>query len=89
LGPSPTSRNAKRKLGREPSSSAEQAEGDPSDAAGILVVVWPYVILAVGALLALRVVARIVFATERVAVDRAARQENRELRERLRRYTAR
>jgi hypothetical protein len=50
---------------------------------------WSYVALALGALLALRVVARIVFATERVAVGRAERHENRELRERLQRYTAR
>ena len=48
-----------------------------------------YAPLAVGALLALRVLAKIVFASERVAVERSERGKNRELRKRLERYTAR
>jgi nanoRNase/pAp phosphatase (c-di-AMP/oligoRNAs hydrolase) len=51
--------------------------------------VWGYVALAVGALVALRLVARIVFASERVAAGRSEHRENRDLRERLQRYTAR
>ena len=50
---------------------------------------WPYVALAVGALVALRLLARAVFAGERMSVSRAERRQNRELRERLGRYTAR
>jgi hypothetical protein len=61
----------------------------PSDGAGILVGVWSYVGLAVGALVTLRILARIVFASERAAVARTERRENRALRERLDRYTAR
>jgi hypothetical protein len=48
-----------------------------------------YAPLAVGALFALRVLAKIVFASERVAVERSERVKNRELRKRLERYTAR
>jgi hypothetical protein len=51
--------------------------------------VWPYVALAVGSLVALRLLVRIVFASERVAVERTRRRQNRQLRERLERYTAR
>jgi hypothetical protein len=69
--------------------SRVQRGGRPSDPAGILVHVWPYVPLAIGALVAFRLLARIVFASDRVAVERAERRENRELRERLGRYTAR
>jgi hypothetical protein len=50
---------------------------------------WPYVGLAVGALVTLRILTRIVFASERAAVARTERRENRALRERLDRYTAR
>jgi hypothetical protein len=47
-----------------------------------------YAVLAIAALLALRVLAKIVFTSERVAVERAERRENRELRKRLDRYSA-
>jgi hypothetical protein len=50
---------------------------------------WVYVPLAVGALVALRLLARIVFASERVAVEHAKRRPNRDLRKRLDRYSAR
>ena len=50
---------------------------------------WPYVGLAVGALVALRLLARIVFASERAAVAHTELRENRALRKRLERYTAR
>lgn len=50
---------------------------------------WPYVGLAVGALVVLRLLAKVVFASERAAIVRSERRENRELRERLDRYTAR
>jgi hypothetical protein len=50
---------------------------------------WPYVALAVATLVALKLLARIVFASERVAIERGERRANRELRERLERYTTR
>ena len=50
---------------------------------------WVYIPLAVAALVALRLLARIVFASERVAVERAARRPNRDVRKRLERYSAR
>jgi hypothetical protein len=48
-----------------------------------------YAPLAIGALLTLRVLAKIVFGSERVAVEHAERRANRELRKRLERYSAR
>jgi hypothetical protein len=55
----------------------------------MLVVVWMYAPLAVGTLLALKVLVKVVFASERVAVERAERAKNRELRKRLERYSVR
>ena len=55
----------------------------------ILERVWPYVALAFAALVCLRLLARLVFATERIAVSRTEHRENRELRERVGRYSAR
>jgi hypothetical protein len=48
-----------------------------------------YAPLAAGALLALRVLAKIIFASERAALEHGERGKNRELRKRLERYTTR
>jgi hypothetical protein len=50
---------------------------------------WAYVGMAVAALVVLKLLASLVFATERVGAERDERRANRSLRERLERYTAR
>jgi hypothetical protein len=66
-----------------------QKRTGPSGSAGILVAMWAYVGMAVAALVVLKLLASLVFATERVGAERNERRANRSLRERLERYTAR
>ena len=50
---------------------------------------WGYVGLAAGVVLVIKLLATILVATERAALNRANAQENRALRARVDRYTAR
>ena len=49
---------------------------------------WAYLALAVGAVLLLKILSTILLATDRAAAAHDSRSENRELRQRLDRYSA-